>query len=731
MSALNLSRRTFLQGSAAAGAGLVVGFPAAANEPGPSILASWVRITPDDRVMLYTSVQEMGQGAWCVHARIVGEELEVPWDKIEVVQSPLDKVYAIWNPNHSTGGSASVRELWEPLRKSGAAARIMLVQAAADRLGVPASECEACDGAVVHKPSGRSLRYGQVADAAARLPVPENPPLKDRSQWRLIGNDAAMRKDIPSKVDGSAVFAVDVDVPGMLTATLLQAPVFGAKLKAVDPTPALAIKGVRHVVPMRDMAVQLPGRPTATTFPGAVVVVADRFWQAKKGLEALQPEWEEPAQRYADTTALYADLRNAALTKEEIVLPRAQRDATDKDDRIARIKAENEEAIAGAARTVEAEYQVPLLAHAQMEPMSAAAHVTNDGVELWAGTQASTANQLFIGTMLGIDPSKVKVHTLFSGGAFGRRYKNDFTTQAAYVAKVVGAPVKMIWTREEDMRQGWYRPAGVTRCRAGLDDGGKVAGVRIDMACANNKYGDSILVSRDENRSLYDWGAMCISSSQADSAVPCGPWRSVPFTVSAFATESFMDELAHASGADPLAFRLSLLSKEPRAKRLLETVAQRAGWGTPLPKGHGRGIALWLSFDSYAAQVVEVAVAGEALTVKRIICGIDCGTAVHPDGIRAQGESSIIMALTAAMMGEMNLENGRIVEGNYDTYPMLLLHQTPPMEILIVESPDAKVGGVGEPMTPPLAPALANAIFAATGKRIRSLPLSKAGLQLA
>lgn len=726
-----LSRRSFLAGSAAGAVGLVVGVPAAAAET-PGELAGWVRITPDDRVTLYTSVQEMGQGAWCAHARILAEELEVDWESIAVEQAPLVPATAIHHPAHSTGGSASIRNMFDKLRQAGAAARTVLVQAAADKWGVPASECRAQKGRVLHPASGRSLGYGALAQAAGRLPLPERPALKPRETWRLIGNDAAKRKDMPSKVDGSALYAVDLRMPGMLTATILQAPVFGATLESVDPAPAMAIKGVRQVVTMKSVAVSVPNSSTIVELPDAVIVVADGFWQAKKGLEALQPVWKEPAERYADTAALYAALREAATAREEIVLPSARRDDPRKDELIAEMKAANEAALDGAARTIEAEYQVPLLAHAQMEPMSAAAQVTADGVELWAGTQRATGNAIVIGALLGIDPAKVRVHTLFSGGAFGRRYKHDFTTQAAYVAREVGRPVKLIWTREEDMRQGWYRPAGVTRLKAGVAADGRVAAMRIDMATSNASYGDSIFASADEPRSLYDWGSLRISSPRVESAVPCGPWRSVPFTVSAFAVESFVDELAHAAGQDPLAYRLALLSREPRARRVLETAARRIGWGKPLPKGQGRGLAVWLSFDSYAAEGVEVAVDGETVIVKRVACAIDCGTAVHPDGIRAQGESSVIMALTAAVAGEINLEDGRVVEGNYDAYPMLLLGQTPKIEVDILETPDApKIGGVGEPMTPPLAPALANAIFAATGTRLRTLPLAKAGLRLA
>lgn len=725
-----LSRRTFLASSAAGAVGLIVGLPAAATETGGE-LAGWVRIAPDDRVTLYTSVQEMGQGAWCAHARILAEELELDWEAVGVEQAPLVPETAIHHPAHSTGGSASIRNMFDKLRHAGAAARTVLVQAAADQWGVPASECRAQNGRVVHPATGRSLGYGALATAASRLPLPEKPVLKPRDAWRLIGNDAAKRKDMLSKVDGSARFAVDLQMPSMLTATILQAPVFGATLESVDPAPAMAIKGVRQVVTMKSVVVRVPNTSTTVELPDAVIVVADGFWQAKKGLEALQPVWKAPAARYADTAALYAALREATA-REEIVLPSALRDDPRKAELIAQLKAANEAALDGAARLVEAEYQVPLLAHAQMEPMSAAAHVTADGVELWAGTQRATGNAMVIGALMGIDPAKVKIHTLFSGGAFGRRYKHDFTTQAAYVAREVGRPVKLIWTREEDMRQGWYRPAGVTRLKAGVAADGRVAAMRVDMATSNASYGDSIFASADEPRSLYDWGSLRISSARVVSAVPCGPWRSVPFTVSAFAVESFVDELAHAAGQDPLAYRLALLSKEPRARRVLEAAARRIGWGRPLPKGQGRGLAVWLSFDSYAAEAVEVAVDGETVAVKRVACAIDCGTAVHPDGIRAQGESSVIMALTAAMMGEINLEDGRVVEGNYDAYPMLLLGQTPAIEVEVLETPDApKLGGAGEPMTPPLAPALANAIFAATGKRLRTLPLAKAGLRLA
>jgi isoquinoline 1-oxidoreductase subunit beta len=732
----DLSRRGFLKSTAATGTGLIVAVSissfASAAQAELSPIASWVRITPEGIVKLYTSVQEMGQGAWCAHARILADELEVDWDKVLVEQAPLEPLFAIWAPEHVTGGSGSIRSMFVKLRTAGAAAREMLVQTAATRWMVPVNECVARAGTVHHEPTGRSVAYANLAEDTAKLPVPAKPKLKARDEWRLIGKDMARRKDIPSKVDGTAVYATDVMLPGMLTATIMQAPAFGAKLIAVDPAPAMKIVGVRHVVPLRNISVTTHGR--TDEIPDAVIVIADRFWQAKKGMEALAPKWSEPTKHrvYADTAALYADL-DKAIASDEVVLPGEWNAAADKDARKTKLIADSKAALAAAERTVDATYRLPLLAHAQMEPMSAVAHVTAKGVALWAGTQRATADQQTLAALIGVDPDKVIVHTLFSGGAFGRRYKCDFAMQAALASRAAGKPVKLIWTREEDMRQGWYRAASLARCQGALDRANKIGAMRVDMASSNASYGDSLFAHGDRNDMIYDLGALLISSPNVSSAVPCGPWRSVPNTVSAFAAESFVDEMAYAAGQDPIAFRLSMLDRHPRAARALQAVAGKAKWNEPVENGRGRGVALWSSFDSYVAQIVEVEMVGEdQFRVVRVDCVIDPGTAVHPDGIRAQGEGSIIMALTAAAMGEINIKEGKVVEGNYDDYPMLLLAQTPTIDIQILETPDApRLGGAGEPMTPPTAPALTNAIFAASGKRLRTLPLSKAGLSYA
>ena len=724
---IDFSRRTFLQGSAALGAGLVIGFDAGVAQPtGGAVVNNWLRVAPDNRITLFTSVQEMGQGAWGVHAQIVAEELDLDWSLVNVEQAPLAAGFG----SYWTGGSSSVRRMFDTLRKAGAAARVMLVEAAAERWGAARDSCSRYNGFLVQAPSGRRARFGERAVAAARRPVPENPPLKPRGKWRLIGKDVP-RADIPMKVDGSLVYATDIDLPGLLTATILQAPVFGAKLKNVDPAPAMAVKGVRQVVTIQNYSFKLANSDATVTLPDAVVVVADGFWQAKKGLEALQPEWEAPAGPLLDTDGLARQLFELSRDDDKITVTYDPNRPEAETARMqAAVRAGADAAFARSARVVDADYQLPLLAHAQMEPLSAVARVTADGAEIWSGTQNASGLTRVAGGLLGIDPANVRVHVLMSGGAFGRRYKHDFTSQALYIARAVGAPVKLIWTREEDMRQGWYRPAANVRLRAALGADNELLGMRINVASAGTTYARELVNEPGTQSLLYELPALAISGPTHQTPVPCGPWRSVPHTVNAFAIESFVDELALSVGSDPLAYRRRLLSDNPRALRVLDTIARKVNWAKPLPKGRGRGLAVWRSFGSLVGQVAEVSASGAGLKIDRIVCVIDCGTAVNPDSIRAQGEGSIIMALTAALNGEISLEGGRVVEGNFDGYPMLLMDQVPPIEIEVIDSPDAPIGGAGEPMTPPLAAALANAVFAATGKRLRALPLAKQGITL-
>jgi isoquinoline 1-oxidoreductase beta subunit len=728
--AIRLSRRGALAalGGSALAVGLGVdGALAASSEV--AVLSDWVQIAPDGQVTLFTSVQEMGQGAWDVHARIIAEELGLDWAKVKVEQAPPLPVYGIFSPGYGTGGSASVREMWGKLRKVGAAARTMLVEAAAERWTVPASQCVARGGQVVHADSGRTLGFGELAPEASKRPVPQDPALKPRGTWTVVGRDLP-RKDLPGKVDGTAVYAPDVIYPGILTATIRQAPQFGAKLASVDPAPALAIPGVRQVLEMRGVSITVPGWAQPVELPDAVIVVADGFWPAKKGLEALAPKWAERIGA-PDTAGLLEQLKTAALTKAEVATPRGTYAEGEREALAKRLAAATDAALATADRTIERDYTAPLLAHAPMEPLSAAARITPDGgVEAWGGFQNTSGLRRSAAAMLGVPVEKIDAHTLFSGGSFGRRYKNDFGLQAIWAARAAGAPVKLIWTREEDIRQDWYRPAGFQRLTAGLDKAGRVSGFKVVGANNNANYTRDMVSGPPHDLFQYDVPGLSMAGAFVASPIPGGPWRSVLHTGNAFAVESFIDELAHETGADPLAFRRSLLTKAPRAIRVMEHVAKAAGWGRKLPKGQGLGLAVWSSFESVCAQVAHVKVEGGKLRVEQVWCAFDCGTAVNPDGVRAQGESSILLALSSAATGEINLDNGRVVESNFHDYPHISLAQAPRIVVDLLESPDASPGGAGEPMTPPLMPALGNAIFAATGQRLRTLPLTKAGLTL-
>ncbi|PZQ62527.1 MAG: hypothetical protein DI570_10465 [Phenylobacterium zucineum] len=728
---MQLSRRGVLAGLGGAGLALGLGIDGALAAAGQDVtLSDWVRIAPDGRVTLYTSVQEMGQGAWDVHARIVAEELGLDWAKVAIEQAPPMPVYGIFSPGYGTGGSASVREMWSKLRKVGAAARVMLIETAAERWSVPASACTVGGGQVIHADSGRKLGFGELAEAAAKRPVPQDPTPKPRESWTVVGRDLP-RKDLPGKVDGTAVYASDVTYPGMLTATIRQAPQFGARLKAVDHAPALAIPGVRKVLEMRGVSITVPGWAQPVEMPDAVIVVAAGFWTAKKGLEALAPEWAETADA-PDTAGLLRQLETAALTKAEVATPRGTYAEGEREALAKRLSAATDAALAAAARTVERDYTAPLLAHAPMEPLSAAARITPEGgVETWGGFQNTSGLRRSAAAMLGVPIEKVEAHTLFSGGSFGRRYKNDFGLQAIWAARAAGAPVKLIWTREEDIRQDWYRPAGFQRLTAGLDKAGRISGFKVVGANNNANYTRDMISGPPHDLMQYELPGLAMAGAFVTSPIPGGPWRSVLHTGNAFAVESFIDELAHETGADPLAFRRPLLAgKAPRALRVLEHAAKMARWGRKLPKGQGLGLAVWSSFQSVCAQVAHVRIDGGKLRVEQVWCAFDCGVAVNPDGVKAQGESSILLALSSAATGEINLQNGRVVESNFHDYPHIQLAQTPKIVIDLLETPDVSPGGAGEPMTPPLMPALGNAIFAATGRRLRTLPLTKVGLTL-
>ena len=699
-------RRTFLKISALAGGGLLIGFHLptlrqeveAAPKSGEFTPNAWIRIGADDSVTLQVASSEMGQGVMTAIPMLLADELECDWSKVRVEHAPARPEYK--NPifgRQATGGSTAIRGYWTSLREAGAAGRELLVSAAALTWSVNAKACRAQKGVVMHTDSGRRLRYGELVAKAATLQPPDGVLLKDPSEFRLIGKSTP-RKDTSAKVNGSAIFGQDVKVPGMLTATVARCPVFGGKLKSFDASAAKAVKGVRHVLPIS----------------GGVAVVADDFWTAKRGRDALAIEWDEGS---AATISSHDIARQfAELEKHHGVTARAEGD-------VAR-------ALAQVPRRVEAVYEVPYLAHACMEPMNCTAHVRRDGCEVWVPTQAQTDTQATAARIAGLTPEQVLVHTTFLGGGFGRRSEMDFVVDAVELSKATGAPVKVIWTREDDIQHDFYRPATYNRLVGGIDRHGKL------LAWQHQIVGPSILARRfpDPNRTVdrtstegaanipYAIPNLHVSYVMADTPVPVGFWRSVGSSQNAFITECFFDELAAAAGKDPYEWRRAMLAAHPRHLGVLELAAVKAGWGKALPRGRHLGIAVAGSFKSFVAQVAEVSLEPDKVRVHRVVCAIDCGMVVNPDTIAAQMESGIVYGLTAAFKGEITIKNGRVEQSNFYDYPLLRIDEMPQVEVHIVPSREAP-SGVGEPGTPPIAPAVANAVFAATGQPVRRLPM--------
>lgn len=711
----SVTRRRFLQISATAAGGLLIGFHlprfaryAEAATAEETAINAWLRIAPDDSVTILVANSEMGQGVYTALPMLIAEELEVDWRKVKGEMAPADPTYRNLNFGvQATGGSTSVRWAFDPLRKVGATAREMLRQAAAAKWKVPRAECVARNGRIVHHPTGRALGYGTLAVAATKVEPPAEVQLKKRDEWKLLGKPTR-RLDTPAKVNGAAQFGIDVQVNGMRVATVMACPVFGGKLKRVDDTPALAVRGVRAVVPLED----------------AVIVVANGYWPAKKGLDALRPVWDEGSRAGVSSATIREQLK-AALGKEGAV---------------AHSEGDIAAAKASATQRVEAVYEVPFLAHATMEPMNATAHVKADGVEIWAPTQGQWPIQQVVSGMLEMKPEQIKVHTTFLGGGFGRKFEFDFVVQAVQASKAVGAPVKLVWSREEDVRHDFYRPAAMARFDAGLDADGMPMAWEARLACPSimtrvfpDWVKEGVDPSSVEGASGIPYGIanQRVEYVMTDTGVPVGFWRSVGSSQNAFFVQSFLDELAHAAGKDPLDYRLRLLGSKPRYRKVLETAAKAAGWGTPAPAGRFRGLALHDSFGSIVGEVAEISIDdGGAITVHKVTCAVDCGWTVNPDTVVAQMESGIVYGLTAALFGEVTLEKGRVQQGNFDTYKMLHLSQMPEIDVHIIES-GTELGGIGEPGTPPIAPAVANAVFAATGKRVRKLPIRPEDLRAA
>jgi isoquinoline 1-oxidoreductase subunit beta len=708
-----LSRRRFLEMTAAAAGGLVLGFQLplgrrgvlAAAEITETAMNAWLRIAPDDTVTVLVAHSEMGQGVLTSLPMLIAEELEVDWRKVRAEMAPVDPVYTDRTlGTQGTGGSTSVRDSFDGLRTAGARAREMLRAAAASRWSVPVGECVARNGQVVHPTTGRALQYGAIAEAAAKLQPPERTTLKDPKDWTLLGKPTP-RLDTPLKVNGAAVFGVDVKLPDMLVGTIAACPHFGGKLKSVDETPALGVHGVHSVVKL----------------DAAVIVLADGYWPARKAIAALKPQWDPGALANLSTARMSENFR-ASLEQDGAVVHSA-----------GSVRA----ALAAAAHRVEAVYEVPYLAHATMEPMNATVRLGSDGADVWAPTQFQSVTRDEVAALLGLKPERVQVHTTFLGGGFGRRSEVDFVLYAAHAAKASGRPVKLIWSREEDMQHDFYRPAAVARFRAGLDAAAHPIAVeaklvlqsildRVFPGSTSNGI-DDVAVEGIANM-MYGVPNRLVEYVMVREGAPVGFWRSVGHSQNSFFLECFIDELAHAAGRDPIEFRRTLLAQAPRHLAVLDKVASAAGWGKGLPQERFQGVALHEEHGTILAQVAEISIEqGKVLRVHKVTCAVDCGVAINPSTIAYQIESGIVFGLTAALYGEITLEGGRVVQANFDSYEMLKLAQMPAVDVHVIES-GARIGGIGELGVPPIAPAVTNAVFAATGKRIRQLPLAKSGI---
>jgi isoquinoline 1-oxidoreductase subunit beta len=712
-SANGLSRRGFLQAGAVAGGGLMLSLslPFGNREAKAAdvfVPNAFIRIGSDGQIVLTMPYVEMGQGTYTSIPMLIAEELEVDLKQIRLEHAPPnEKLYA--NPLlgvQATGNSNAIRGAWQPLRQAGAAAKTMLVAAAAKKWNVDPTSCRAQSGGVLHPPTGRSIKYGALAADAAGMPVPEKIALKRPQEFKLIGTPAK-RLDTPAKVNGTAVYGIDVRPQGVKIATLAQSPVFGGRVKSVDDTAAKAVKGVRQIVRLDD----------------AVAVVADHMGAAKKGLAALKIEWDDGS--------------HAKLSTEDIARELDQ--ATLRPGAVAQNIGDVGKVMASAATKVEALYQVPFLAHATMEPMNCTVHLRKDECEIWIGSQAVARVQALAAKAAGLSPEKVIVHNHLIGGGFGRRLEADGAVRAVQIARHVDGPVKVVWTREEDIQHDMYRPYWVDRISAGLDDKGR-------PIAWNNRFAGSSVIARwlppafkggldpDSTEGaidlVYDLPNFRVEYVRVEPpGIPTAFWRSVGPSHNVFVTESFIDELAAAAKQDPVAYRLVLLDKAPRAKAVLALAAAKAGWGGQLPQGLGRGVALQFVFATYMAQIAEVEVSKDgAVRVHRVVCAVDCGIPVNPDTIRAQIQSAIMFGITAALYGNITIKNGRVEETNFDTYQILRMNEAPAVEVHIVESRESP-GGMGEAGTSAIVPAVTNAIFAATGKRLRKTPIDIALLK--
>ncbi len=718
----NLSRRRLLLAGGLALTGLTLGilpmgcrdarksgdegYPRV-SESGEWQANAFLNIGPDDRVTVISKHLEMGQGIYTGLAMLVAEELDADWSQVRVEGAPADPSrYSnlAWGGIQGTGGSNSIANAWEQMRRAGAAARQMLIAAAAQRWGVPAEEIEVVSGVVRHRISGQKLRFGALAVEAAEVPVPAQVRLKDPEAFKLIGTSMP-RKDTPEKLNGQALFTQDLRLPGQLTAVVRHPPRFGARVLLVDAKRAQSVKGVRQVVEL----------------PSGVAVVAEDFWSAQQGRDALSIVWDEYDAFSEGSEQIFDQYRKLMAT------PGA----------LARETGDVAAALRDAGQVLEVEYQVPFLAHAAMEPLDCVVRLDEQGCEIWNGEQAQTGDQHQVAELLGIPAEQVRIHMLYAGGSFGRRANPaaDYLLEAVRIARALprGTPVKLIWTREDDTRGGYYRPAYLHRIKGVLDEQGlpRVWDQRIvGQSILRGTNLESRMVRQGVDRTSVEGAAnlpyripnLRVDLHSPELPVPVLWWRSVGSSHTAFAVESFIDELAAHGGRDPLEYRRALLADQPRHLAVLNLAAEKSGWGDPLPTGRGRGIAVHESFNTCVAQVAEVRVAQGQIRVERVVIAVDCGISVNPNAVRAQMEGGMGFGLSAVLESAITFKDGRVEQGNFDDYKVLRIDQMPRVEVHILPSANPPTG-VGEPATPVIAPAVANAVFAATGHRLRELPL--------
>ncbi len=691
-----LDRRSFLKTSAAAAGGLVLGFylPESNTLEAQSMtgrLNAYVQVGTDDMITLFIHKAEMGQGTVTSLSMLLAEELECDWTKIRTEFPGVDPV--AFGAMQGVFGSMSVRTSWEPLRKAGATAAEMLVQAAAQKWNVPKSQCRAENNAVVNINTKERLSYGSLAEAASKLPVPQyGVALKDPSQFKLIGK-SQKRMDTPAKVSGKTTFGIDMKVPGMLYASLQRCPVFGGKVKSFDATKAKAVPGVKQVVQISN----------------GVAVLAENTWAAMEGRKALVVEWEEG--RWATNSS--ASIRKTFA------------DLVEKPGAVARKEGDVAAALASAPRKIEAVYEVPYLSHAPMEPLNAVAHVRADGADVWSGMQIQSVARQTAATAAGLPPEKVQIHTVYLGGGFGRRGGADFIGEAVEISKAAGVPVKLQWTREDDLQHDTYRPASYTKFTSALDESGMPTVWNARVACpsfAGLRNGVDRTGVEGIAEIRYTIPNILVEYHPPDVGIPVSYWRSVGYSHNTFFTESFLDELAAAGKQDPVQFRRKLLSKAPRMLGVLELAAEKSGWGKPMPSGRYRGVAVVDNLGSFNAQVAEISIEKGKVRVHRVVCAVDCGHVVNPAIVKQQIESGIVYGLSALLRGEITIDRGRVQQANFNNYEPLRIDEMPVIETYIVPSTNPP-GGIGEASTPTIAPAVTNAIFSATGKRIRRLPI--------